>query len=172
MAGRIGSSSGSLYRNEEDGVEIKQIYWYKLDVDQGKLKNIIAPSGKKHFEKPATLKVDKIYLIVDSKQIVYVGKTKQPIRNRLRIGENPASKTGYHGYKWLEKDGCYTLAIIIIENKYSSEAIEAEIVYNIRMHEDRWPLFQTEIHFHNVDAEHKKVAKDIYMFIMNKIRVG
>lgn len=162
----------TLYRNEEELVVKQQIYWYRLDVDQGKLKNIIAPSGKKHFEKPATLKGDKIYLIIDNKQIVYVGKTKQPIRNRLRIGENPDTKTGYHGYKWLEKDGCYTLAIIIIENKYSSEAIEAEIVYNIRKHEDQWPLFQTEIHFHNVNAEQKKLAKDIYMFIMNEIKVG
>ncbi len=42
------------------------------------------------------------------------------------------------------------------------EAIEAELVFNIRKHYKQWPKFQTEIHFHQSSKQHVKVAEKIF----------
>lgn len=40
------------------------------------------------------------------------------------------------------------------------ETVEAEVVFLIRS-AGQWPLFQTEIHFHESNEEHRRIAKEI-----------
>jgi hypothetical protein len=145
------------------------IFIYDFEVENSKIFQLTSPTGKNHFEKPVTEKKEKIYLIIKSRKIVYVGITKQPIGNRFRGGQNPIKNSGYHGYKWLAEDGKYKIVILMDFNGYDTETIEAEIVFNIRKEEGQWPSGQTEIHFHNCGNHQKKLAKEIYYHINQNI---
>ncbi|MBT3933317.1 MAG: hypothetical protein HOF35_03565 [Bacteroidetes bacterium] len=50
------------------------------------------------------------------------------------------------------------------ENITSSdfEAIEAEVAYFCRDISGHWPMYQQEIHFHQSNEMHRKLAKKIY----------
>ncbi|MCC6285547.1 MAG: hypothetical protein IT439_09655 [Phycisphaerales bacterium] len=41
-----------------------------------------------------------------------------------------------------------------------AETIEAEIVFLIRQ-SGQWPMYQTEIHFHESNADHRRIAAEI-----------
>ena len=41
-----------------------------------------------------------LYVVSVDEKPIYVGLTKQPIRNRLRLGWNAKGETGYYGYAW------------------------------------------------------------------------
>jgi hypothetical protein len=47
------------------------------------------------------------------------------------------------------------------ESQRELETIEAEIVFEIRV-AGQWPRFQTEIHFHESNDDHRRLAKDIF----------
>lgn len=119
-----------------------------------------------NFEKPVTINgLLKLYVVTKNKKIVYIGITKQSIKNRLRYGENPPIKSGYHGYKWLNHKGGYDLYVYIFERikeMVEIETIEAELVYKVRKEYDQWPEFQTEIHFHKSDQKHRKIANEVF----------
>lgn len=150
----------------------KHTYIYQISVKNRRIVKVISPNKKNHFEAPATGNASKLYIVADAHDILYVGITKQPIRNRLRIGQNPNESTGYHGYKWLSAEGEYSLLIYIDSQSDDLEAVEAEVVYNIRKEEHQWPKFQNEIHFHNTNEKQKKLARNIYSYVRSKIDGG
>ncbi len=50
--------------------------------------------------KPITEKINKLYVLRNQNEYLYVGITKQSLRERLRSGFNAKGENGYHGYKW------------------------------------------------------------------------
>ncbi len=125
----------------------------------------------------------KIYILKHTDIYLYVGKTKQKIGTRLQQGfrsyKNDSAnnrQAGYGGYKWIKKyintNMHLHLFVFDLGTSYSdnhTEAIEAEIVYEIRKATNQWPLFQTEIHFYN-DSEDFKDAKDIAKELLEKTK--
>ena len=113
------------------------------------------------------LKLDGIYL--------YIGKTKQKIGAKFRQGFksyinalNGKRVSGYGGYKWIKeyistskelKLFVFDLGLSCSDN--NAEAIEAEIVFQIRKNQQRWPEYQNEIHFNNDFANATDVANEI-----------
>lgn len=145
----------------------KNIYKARITETNGKKKLTPFLLNKKEcisFVDPETDKTkQKIYIIKTTKdQIVYVGKTNQSLSNRLRQGLNPKKETGYHGYIWKENDEIYIYSFTFKNlSDIEIEAIEAEIVFLIRREKDKWPEYQTEIHFHN-DPKAKSISIKLY----------
>jgi hypothetical protein len=138
---------------------------YKLTFDAESF-TVLCPRGSAKFSGLATAKLPKLYIASVENKPIYVGVTKQPIRNRLRLGWNAKGASGYYGYAWRHK---FTEAHIDIwyhrdatpENScLDIETVEAEVVFLIRC-VGQWPLFQTEIHFHPSSTEHRRVAAQI-----------
>jgi hypothetical protein len=116
---------------------------------------------------PATKPMSKIYIVLYSGKIIYVGTTKRTISSRMRDGFTAKGENGYYGYKWRKLKGV-DMVVWFFPDKDNSyiEAVEAELVYLVRKKTKRWPEYQTEIHFNNSNATAKKKAKQVY----NKIK--
>lgn len=103
----------------------------------------------------------KIYVIKSELEFLYVGYASQSLITRLNQGFRAAGKNGYHGYKWkkLEKVEVHVFVFPILadtptkETRLYFEAIEAELVFQIRTFTGKWPLYQNEIHFNNEFTE-------------------
>jgi hypothetical protein len=126
-----------------------------------------------------TNKGAKIYIVMKDKETVYVGKTLQQIGTKLGQGfrayQNAKNKgiriSGYGGYKWTSMFENKTLKLLVFNfgevNKDSDkanefiEAIEAEIVFQIRNRSEKWPIGQNEIHFNNTNKNAEKLALNI-----------
>jgi hypothetical protein len=97
---------------------------------------------------------------------IYVGMTKQKIRDRLRSGWSAKGRNGYHGYHWRHDHREIDLDIWLhddapeVNGCFEMETIEAELVFLIRC-AGQWPSGQTEIHFHPSTQEHRDLAKAI-----------
>jgi hypothetical protein len=125
----------------------------------------------------------KIYILKHANIYLYVGKTKQKIGTKLLQGfrsyKNDYAnnrQAGYGGYKWIKKyintNIHLQLFVFDLGSSYSdnhTEAIEAEIVYEIRKASNKWPEFQNEIHFFN-EFEDFKGAKDVAKTILDQTR--
>ncbi|MDM1362499.1 hypothetical protein [Myroides marinus] len=108
-------------------------------------------------------KVPKIYVLKIKGEVVYIGYTSQSITTRLNSGLKADGKNGYHGYKWKNVTDKMELLIFVFGNVLTGikdqdkelimfiEAIEAELVYQVRSQTGNWPKFQNEIHFNNTD---------------------
>jgi len=57
-------------------------------------------TGTPKFSGIATSKKPKLYIVSVGEKPIYVGITRQPIRNRLRLGWNAKGQSGYYGYAW------------------------------------------------------------------------
>jgi hypothetical protein len=128
------------------------------------------------FRKPVTTQgLPKIYILKKGEDILYVGFTQQSIGARLSGGMYASGSYGYHGYKWKQDYDEVDLLVFVGDEtfnvipdhdaqvKLKYEAIEAELVYLIRERTKRWPEYQNEIHFNNVDLDDaKKVAGKVY----------
>lgn len=153
--------------------EIKNYSSLELEIIDQKINKIYDLKTKTHlntFVKPLTENRYKLYVIKNSKKILYVGITRQPIRNRFRDGINSDGINGYHGYKWknYKRIQLYVWCFSNF-NELQLENIEAELVYNVRNKTGNWPLFQNEIHFNNKFKEGKKIANNIFeILISNK----
>ncbi len=145
----------------------------------------IKPAGKDAFEgKIFNSSNFKIYILKHGNDYLYVGKTKQKIGTKLQQGfrsyKNDSAgnrKAGYVGYKWIKeyitKDEDLELFVFDLGKSRTdnqTEAIEAEIVYEIRNTTNKWPLWQNEIHFYN-DFDDFKDAKDIAKEIFKKTKI-
>ncbi|WP_057936266.1 hypothetical protein [Algoriphagus resistens] len=103
----------------------------------------------------------KIYVIKSEEDFLYVGYASQSLITRLNQGFRANGKNGYHGYKWkkLEKVEVHVFVFPILadtpakESRLFFEAIEAELVFQIRTQTGKWPLSQNEIHFNNYFLE-------------------
>ncbi|MFA5146811.1 MAG: hypothetical protein WC515_05540 [Candidatus Omnitrophota bacterium] len=117
------------------------------------------------FLRPVTSKsLPKIYIIKNRGEIIYIGIASQSIANRLRYGFSAKGRGGYHGYRWRDLVDKIDLLVWCFpgQSMHYVESIEAEIVFALRRDTGKWPAFQTEIHFHNVTDEEKKLASSIY----------
>jgi predicted GIY-YIG superfamily endonuclease len=120
----------------------------------------------KSFFKPLTENKYKLYVLKKGYEFLYVGITKQSLRNRLRFGFNAKGENGYHGYKW--KDLINVKLFVWTFQNYTEtqlENIEAELAYLIRKKTNNWPLYQNEIHFNNKFEKGKEIAKKIFELI-------
>jgi hypothetical protein len=126
----------------------------------------------------------KLYLVCNGKQILYVGETSMSIKSRFGISLNRyhqwkssgKAEGGYKGYKWLNPklnsaQQLHVFVAIFDEREQHHddliEAVEGELVLLIRNRSGRWPEYQNEIHFHNVDG-----AIDIATNILAKFDSG
>ena len=115
----------------------------------------------------ANKKEPKIYILSFNKEVIYVGITKQPLSTRFRQGLTATGQKGYHGYRWKElanKGNSKPFALFVYKfgNEERMEAIEAEVAYLIRDKTNKWPKYQTEIHFHQANKEEILIANQIY----------
>lgn len=122
--------------------------------------------GTPNFSGIGTSKLPKLYVVAIEGKPVYVGMTKQPMRNRLNFGWRAAGESGYYGYAWRREGSEATLDLwaqtdATDRNCLDLETVEAEVVYLIRQ-AGQWPAFQTEIHFHASNEIHRQVAAAVF----------
>ncbi|NOZ36012.1 MAG: hypothetical protein GXO80_12030 [Chlorobi bacterium] len=139
----------------------------------------IKPVGKsKFYGDVLTLKTFKIYIVRNDKEFIYIGKTTQQIGTKFGQGFRAFTKdkdeneriSGYGGYKWIEEfeDKELNLDVIDLGDNATdefAEAVEAEIVFQIRQRYLYWPKYQNEIHFNNNHKEAFKTAQEILELI-------
>lgn len=127
--------------------------------------------SKVENEKLIRSKQPKIYVIKSEGDLLYVGYASQSLITRLKQGFRATGKNGYHGYTWknLEKVEVHAFVFPILgdtpskESRLYFEAIEAELVYLIRLKTTQWPIFQSEIHFNNLSPKlATENAEEIY----------
>jgi hypothetical protein len=118
------------------------------------------------FSGLANTAIPKIYVVVANGEVIYVGKSQSPMRQRFYGGWNATGKHGYHGYAWRHT---HTEADVFVwyqqENESTDssvdlETVEAEVVFLVRS-AGQWPRGQTEIHFHPSQKEHRELAATI-----------
>lgn len=129
--------------------------------------NFVSPATKNNFP--------KLYVIVKDRDFYFVDNTKQPIASRLRyILKSDKVWSKLTDFKLF----IYTIGSFDSDTDDLEKAMEAfefikvELVYNIRKKTDKWPLHQTEIHFHNPqnDQDHKyrTLAENIFYELIKK----
>jgi hypothetical protein len=127
--------------------------------------------GTPRFSGIATSRKPKLYIVSVDNSPIYVGITKQPLRNRLRFGWSADGLHGYHGYAWRHHHEKAAMDVWCHEDALGNatldiETVEAEVVFLIRS-AGQWPLHQTEIHFHPSTQVHRDVAATV----MSRYRV-
>jgi hypothetical protein len=138
---------------------------YKLTFNADDFK-VTCPNGTPKFSGIATSKKPKLYIASVGEIPIYVGVTKQPIRNRLRFGWAAKGESGYYGYAWRHVLTEANLDVWCHEDvpadnsTLDMETIEAEVVFLIRC-AGQWPQYQTEIHFHRSTSDHRNLAASI-----------
>lgn len=138
---------------------------YRLTFDSASFSSR-SQSGARSFSGIATSKKPKLYVVSVDEVPVYVGVTKQSMRNRLRLGWKADGTSGYYGYAWRHHIKQADLDVWCHEDApmkdavLAVETIEAEVVFLIRR-AGQWPKYQTEIHFHTSTAVHQAIAKSI-----------
>jgi len=126
-------------------------------------------NGATRFSGRAASRLPKLYVVTAGALPIYVGITRQSMRARLRYGWSASGQGGYHGYPFRDHHTEATLDVWYqVDPPVKSErpevdieTVEAELVYLVRQH-GQWPVFQTEIHFHKSDAEHRAIAEKIW----------
>ena len=127
---------------------------------------VLCQKGTPRFSGIATSKKPKLYIVSVNQNPIYVGVTKQPVRNRLRLGWNANGESGYYGYAWRHHFKQSNIDIWCHEDAPKDkqvldiETVEAEVVFLIRS-AGQWPLHQTEIHFHPSTLAHREIAAKI-----------
>ena len=127
---------------------------------------VIHPDGARTFVGRAAKSWPKLYVAVAHERPIYVGITRQSIRARLRLGWAAKGSTGYYGYAWRHKLKVASLLVWYAdadrgdESQRELETIEAEVVFAIRA-AGQWPAFQTEIHFYESNAVHRRLARRV-----------
>jgi hypothetical protein len=138
---------------------------YRLIFDSKSFR-VISPNGGDKFFGRATSGLPKLYVVSADEIPVYVGVTRQSMRNRLHYGWTASGKGGYHGYAWRHQLTEAALDIWFDEDPpidnptFDMETVEAEVVHLIRC-AGQWPKYQTEIHFHPSDEAHRAAAREI-----------
>ena len=138
---------------------------YKLSFSPGKFTLSCSKGGAK-FSGAATSHLPKLYVVSVDERPIYVGVTKQSMRNRLNVGWRAEGAGGYYGYPWRHKFTEANLDIWHHEDAppdnplHDMETVEAEVVFLVRS-AGQWPTCQTEIHFHPSRQAHRDVASAI-----------
>ena len=137
---------------------------YRIKITDSKFKCIEAneKQGEVFVYPDISDELQKLYIVKQGENVIYVGTTKQDIRKRLRGGLTAKGQHGYYGYKWKELDSVELLLWCFpCSNKDHVEAIEAVLVYFIREKTGKWPKYQMEIHFHGASESEMHIAKSI-----------
>ncbi len=147
-------------------MKLSGLFTYKITFDSRKIKSVLAPNGDSKFSGEASKEVPKIYIISIGKKPLYVGETKQRVKERLRRGFNAIGEHGYYGYDWRRNFQSSDVDVWLqvegdTKTKREIEIVEAEVVYLIRQKYGQWPAHQTEIHFHQSQPTHREIAQDI-----------
>lgn len=123
------------------------------------------------FKAPLTSKIHKIYIITQKDDILYIGKTINPIRTKLKNGLNPKQKNQYR-YQWKDETNLtlFVYCFPYLTNEKQIENIEAELAFFVRLHLGVWPTKQNEIHFNNLYPNGREYAEQIFKEITNKIQ--
>lgn len=155
-------------------------YCYTLFLSGEENKRIISKKTcdgiESNFKAPVTkVRIPKIYILKYQGEIVYVGYASQSISTRLGQGIRATGLNGYYGYKWKHVNALELLVFVFehvlrgskhkddIPYVAFAEAVEAELVLKVRQETGRWPEFQNEIHFNNIQLQQVKVvANEIY----------
>lgn len=127
---------------------------------------VLCAKGRPNFSGIASSKAPKLYIASIDGAPVYVGATKRPMGERMRVGWKAAGDTGYYGYQWRHNGSEAKLHVwahddAVDRSHLDMETVEAEVVFLIRQ-AGQWPLFQTEIHFHRSNECHRQVAAEIF----------
>ena len=128
---------------------------------------VVNDRGGSTFVAPATTRCPKLYVFADGERLLYIGQTVQSMSARMRLGFLADGTGGYHGYKWrhtLKAAQChvwYLHDVPEVEEVRALECIESEVVFMYRQKFDQWPIFQTEVHFHQSESEHRGLATEI-----------
>jgi hypothetical protein len=169
--------------------ELKQI---QIQITKTGFKQVDDKLIHVNWDKQIQNNIYKIYIVRIENEIVYVGETRSALSSRFssgfRASLNEEGTNGYHGYKWINdhksNKQIINVNVFIFNNLEKStelnnffenlnikpkdsrktiiEAIEAEIVFNVRTKTDKWCKFQHEIHFHNLGDKIKEIACEIY----------
>ena len=135
---------------------------YKLSFDSESFV-VLCQKGTPKFSGIATSKKPKLYIVSVDEKPIYVGVTKQSLRNRLRLGWSANGESGYYGYAWRHHLSEANIDVWCHEDSPDKkpaldiETVEAEVVFLIRS-TGQWPLHQTEIHFHPSTPTHRDIA--------------
>ena len=123
--------------------------------------------GTNKFSGLATRLIPKLYVISVDEWPIYVGITSRRMSERLNFGWRAKGEHGYHGYRWRHSISDAKVDIWAQEEParvmgeiLGIEIIEAEVVFLIRQM-GQWPMYQTEIHFHQSSDDHRKWAAAI-----------
>ncbi|MBI2512123.1 MAG: hypothetical protein HYV96_09090 [Opitutae bacterium] len=127
-------------------------------------------AGEEKFTGMVAQHCSKVYVVSDRGRIVYVGSSKQPLRNRLYGALRSKGQSGYFGYAWKKSTAALTLDVWVLDGVrvekgkrcVTAETVEAEVVFLIRERDGNWPKHQTEIHFHPSEPRHREIAATIY----------
>jgi len=152
-------------------VRLEGPFSYKISiVPEGRGSFTVADhQGVSKFGPPLTSKLPKLYIVTVEGQHapVYVGITRQSMRTRLRFGWTADGSSGYHGYRWRRN---YSEVLLDVwcdlgsdhpDQMLDIEIVEAELVFLIRQVCGQWPSDQTEIHFHESEERHRRLATQI-----------
>ncbi len=153
-----------------------------LDIENGKCSTKLTPIDNNKSE---ALKKSrrKIYIVSNGETILYVGETNTSMKTRFQRSStsynffkiNKVTRGGYKGYKWLDPENNsirkLILHVVIFNSDYDSkekrseiEAIEGELVYEIKNKTSSWPTWQNEIHFSNVIGANEKAKQILEAF--------
>jgi len=152
--------------------QVPNIFELTLEANQIRLiKSLQTNTVIENFSYPLTSKHYKIYILTDKERILYIGITKDSIRNRLRSGLSANGEHGYHGYKWKNNKKVMLFVWCFDElDKNKIENIEAELAFIVRKTTGNWPECQNEIHFNNhYEQKGKLIAEKLYTQVIEKI---
>lgn len=126
---------------------------------------VLCSRGSNKFSGIAMSKLPKLYIVSIGGRPIYVGTTKQFMKDRLRVGWAATGKNGYYGYAWRRENTTADLDVwchmdAVGRNEVDIETVEAEVVFLIRQ-SGQWPAYQTEIHFHPSEVAHRQAAASI-----------
>ena len=145
-----------------------------LEIESGKIIKTTDCKSKKElriFPPMATASGhEKLYLLKEGKDFVYVGVTKQNIRTRFWYGLTASIKRPYL-YKWRTYSKLqlfvWSFGVAGSTSREQLENIEAEVAFIIRKETRNWPLSQNEIHFNNSFPEGRLIAEKIFAVANN-----
>ena len=155
-----------IHALEKEIMQMSEPLTYRITFNAVGITGVMALDGSAKFSGPATSKKPKLYVVAHNQQPLYVGVTRQSIRDRLRAGFQAKGNHGYYGYQWRHSLSSADVDIWLqkggdMDNMADIETVEAEVVFLIRQNSGQWPEFQTEIHFHRSNAMHRVAAQKI-----------
>lgn len=160
-----------MSRDRRANSVFKDLQHYHCKIEDGRIKPVsLDGQNVASFRNPATQPCEKLYLIKHGHSFCYIGKTSRPIAQRMYVGFNPHTETGYHGYPWRNLERVDVFVWPTGLDKKETETVEAEVVFLVRKNTGQWPLHQTEIHFHNPVGKSKKRLRETAKSLYERLR--